>query len=176
MKKEPLILIAFAITTLVHLLPHPYNFSPVGAFALLSGAYLADKRLLALPLAVLLISDTMNGFYALLVMVFVYLGFFGASLVGRGLLMPKRTPMRVGGACLAGALVFYLISNTGAWLHYYPITLAGYLDCMVNGLPFLLRSLAGDLVYAGLLFTMIEVLGRQTAPESRGIAHRYLAA
>ncbi|MGI9229501.1 MAG: DUF6580 family putative transport protein [Gammaproteobacteria bacterium] len=175
MKKEFLILLAFAFTTLMQILPHPYNISPIGAFALLSGAYLADKRLLVLPLAVLLISDTLNGFYALLLMVFVYIGFLGSSLVGRWLLMPKRTPTRVLCACVAGALVFYFISNTGDWLSFYPHTLDGFLLCMMNGLPFLLRSLAGDLVYAGLLFAMIELLGRQV-PEHQGIAHRYLAA
>ncbi|MGI9249891.1 MAG: DUF6580 family putative transport protein [Pseudohongiellaceae bacterium] len=175
MNKQLLILIAFAFTTLMQVLPHPYNISPVGAFALLSGAYLADKRLLLLPLAVLLITDTVNGFYALLVMVFVYAGFFGASLVGRGLLMPKRTPTRVAAACVAGAVVFYFISNTGAWLYGYPLTVDGFIQCMINGLPFLLRSLAGDMVYVTLLFAMVELLGKHV-PEGRGIMHRYLAA
>ena len=142
---------------LVQLLPHPYNFSPVGAFALLAGAYSTDRRLLVLPLLVLLVSDILNGFYALLVMGFVYAGFFAASLVGRGLLLPRRTPLRVLGACVAGALVFYFISNSGVWLAFstsnlesaavtnlYPRTLAGYVECMYNGLPFLRTTLLGQ--------------------------------
>src|SRR5260370_35523600 len=47
------------------LIPHPPNLASITAVALFGGAYLTDKRLaLIVPLAALLLSDLVLGFYS----------------------------------------------------------------------------------------------------------------
>ena len=49
----------------LRLVPHPPNFTPIGAMALFSGAYLGRRGAIALvaPLGALLLSDLVLGFY-----------------------------------------------------------------------------------------------------------------
>jgi hypothetical protein len=53
-----------------------------------------------------------------------------------------------------GALQFFLITNFGVWafLNSYPRTVAGLAECYLAGIPFFWNTLAGDAVYAALLF------------------------
>src|SRR5580693_5507977 len=53
------------------LIPHPPNFTPVAAMALFGGACVSDKRLaFGLPLAALLLSDAVLGFYHSMIWVY----------------------------------------------------------------------------------------------------------
>ena len=157
-----IVLVVIAVAG-ARLLEHPYNVTPIGAFALFCGAYFTDRRLWLLPLAALLIGDVVTGFYAAMVMVFVYGGFALSSLVGRYLPGQERSPIRTVGGVLLAALAFYLVSNVGMWLYAYPLTAAGLLACWIDGLPYLLRSVVGDLIYAGLMFGIVEWHGRVTS-------------
>ncbi len=60
------LLSAIAAAAALRLVPHPPNFTPVGAMALFSGAYLGRRGLIAFaaPLGALLLSDAILGFYA----------------------------------------------------------------------------------------------------------------
>ncbi len=58
------LLSAIVVAAALRLAPHPPNFTPIGAMALFSGAYLGRKWLaFAAPLAALLLSDAVLGFY-----------------------------------------------------------------------------------------------------------------
>ena len=58
------LLSAIAAAAALRLVPHPPNFSPIDAMALFSGAYLGRRWLaFAAPLAALLLSDAVLGFY-----------------------------------------------------------------------------------------------------------------
>ncbi|MGV0035595.1 MAG: DUF6580 family putative transport protein [Candidatus Azotimanducaceae bacterium WSBS_2022_MAG_OTU7] len=161
MNKSKLILLLVVTVAIARLLPHPYNFTPIGAFALFSGAYITDKRFILLPLAALLIGDLLTGFYSAVVMVFVYLGFAGSAAVGRLFLSRKRTPFRFVAGVLSGAIVFYLVSNIGMWWVAFPTDINGLLACWIEGLPFLTRTIAGDFFYAALIFGIVELYERQ---------------
>jgi hypothetical protein len=51
-------------------------------------------------------------------------------------------------------VTFFLITNFGMWLFsgFYPLTSAGLAACYVAAIPFFQNTVAGDLVYAALLF------------------------
>ena len=68
--------------------------------------------------------------------------------------MDKRSFARVGGATFLGAFQFFLITNFGVWafLSSYPRTAAGLATCYLAGVPFFWNTLAGDAIYATLLF------------------------
>lgn len=156
-----------ALATLLHLLPHPFGVSPVGALALYSGAYSNKRRTaMAVPLVPLLLAGLITGFYDLRVMLFVFLGFALAALVGRCLLGRQRNDWRFGAAVVAGAVVFFLLSNFSIWLvGMYPPTAAGLLECYLNGLPYLGQAMLADAAYSFLLFGLHAALDRwQSAP------------
>lgn len=155
-KTTALIILVVVAVAAARCIPHAYNFTPIGAFALFCGAYLTDKRLLILPLIALLIGDAINGFYSIVVMAFVYLGFLSSGLIGRRILGQQRTPARFVIGTLSGAVSFYLLSNVGMWWAAYPLTAEGLLQCWTDGLPFLLRSITGDFLYGIVIFGIVE--------------------
>jgi len=143
-----LILIAAAL----RIAPHPWNFTPVGAMAIFSGAILRGRRLAFLfPLLALFAGDIFIGFHKL--MPIVYASFLASVAIGL-LLRKHRTVPRVGLATLAGAIQFFLVTNFAVWAFglTYPHTTAGLLTCYIAGVPFFWNTLAGDAVYAILLF------------------------
>ncbi len=146
------------LAVLSRLIPHPLNFTPIGALGLFAGAYMVDKRVWLLPLCALLISDFFIGFYEPVAMLFVYLGFALSVSIGRLLLSEKRTTLRLGGAAISSATLFFIVSNFGTWLSgtLYPMSLAGLTECYIMAIPFYGNTLAGDLFYVIVLFGIYE--------------------
>jgi hypothetical protein len=134
------------------LLPHPENVTPVAALALFAGAHF-ERRSLALlvPLAAMLLSDMVLGFHA--TQWAVYLGVALMCCIGF-LLRTRRGAAPVALACLAGSVVFFVVSNVGVWLTggLYAPTLEGLVACFVAAIPFFTNTLLGDAFYAALLF------------------------
>ena len=59
------ILSAILVAAALRLVPHPPNFSPIGAMALFGGAYFGRRALaFAAPLGALLLSDAILGFHS----------------------------------------------------------------------------------------------------------------
>lgn len=151
------LLSAILAAAALRLVPHPPNFTPIGAMALFSGAYLGRRALaFAAPLGALLLSDLVLGFYHGLVTVYattaliVLIGWFALRRV---------SPVRVGVATLASSTLFFIITNFGMWLFsgFYPLTAAGLEACYVAAIPFFQNTIAGDLFYATLLFGGFKV-------------------
>ena len=155
------LLSAILLAAALRLVPHPPNFTPIGAMALFSGAYLGRRALaFVAPLAAMLLSDAVLGFYS--GMWVTYLAVALVALLG-AIVLQKRTPVRIGLAAVAGSALFFLVSNFGTWAlsGMYPHTAAGLAACYVAAIPFFQNTLAGDLFYATLLFggfTIAELL------------------
>jgi hypothetical protein len=149
-----LALLIIAIAAALRIAPHPWNFTPVGAMALFSGAVLKDRRLAFLvPIAALFAGDIFIGFYAYKLMLVVYASFLVSVAVGFWL-RDRRTIARISVATLAGAIQFFLVTNFAVWAtglsyeHNFP----GLIMCYVAGIPFFWNTLAGDAIYAILFF------------------------
>jgi hypothetical protein len=143
-----LILLAAAL----RIAPHPWNFTPVGAMALFSGAVLKDRRLAFLfPLLALFVGDIFIGLHRLIPI--VYASFLINVAIGLWL-RDRRTVARITLATLLGAIQFFLVTNFAVWqfLSGYPHTATGLLACYITGIPFFWNTLAGDAFYALLLF------------------------
>ena len=153
------ILAAILVAAAMRLLPHPPNFTPIGAMALFGGAYLGRRALaFAAPLGALLLSDLFLGFHDS--MAFVYAGVALTVMIGWAAAR-RLSPLTVAGAAVASSLLFFTLTNFGVWLTsgMYPPTLAGLAACFVAALPFFQNTLAGDLVFSALLvggFALIE--------------------
>ncbi len=146
------------LAVLSRLVPHPANFTPVAALGVFAGAYLSDRRYWLIPLAAVLISDIFIGFYNPVAMLFVYLGFAVSAVIGRMLLLEKRNAILLGSSALVSAVVFFVFSNLGVWLAglYYPMTMAGLVQCYVMAIPFFGNTLFGDIFYVVILFGIYE--------------------
>lgn len=155
------ILAAILIAALLRLLPHPPNFTPIGAMALFAGAHLGRRWLaFAAPLAALLVSDLLLGFHS--TMVYVYAATAGAVLIG-SVLGARPSAVGVGLASVSSAVLFFAVTNFGVWLSggLYPRDLGGLAACFVAAIPFFQYSLAGDLVFSALLFGGFALAERQ---------------
>ncbi len=153
MKTRYGILVAMIVAAAaMRLLPHPANFTPIGALALFAGAHFDDKRwAFLIPLAAMLLSDILLGFHGQ--MPVTYAAF--AVIVAMGFaLKERRTALRVAGASVGAATFFFVVSNLGVWASgaLYPMTFQGLVACYVAAVPFFQNWLAGTLVYAALLF------------------------
>lgn len=151
-KKEKVLVSFIVIAALTRLIPHPPNFAPITAISLFAGAYFTRKHLAYLvPILAMLISDLFLGFYT--ISIFVYLSF--ALITWFGQQKNRVTPKLV----LLGSVSFFLISNFGVWLLYYPKTIDGFMTCFTLAVPFFATSLLGDIVYSSLLvfgFSMVS--------------------
>ena len=143
-KKEKVLFSFVLIAALTRLVPHPPNFAPITAMSLFAGAYFTRKQLaFIVPLLAMLISDLFLGFYT--ISIFVYLSF--ALITWMGQQKNRVTPKLV----LLGSVLFFLISNLGVWLLYYPKTIGGLLTCFTLAIPFFATSLMGDIFYSIIL-------------------------
>src|SRR5690606_39819850 len=119
------------------------------------------------PLGVMLVSDLILGFHD--TMVFVYLAML-VPVLAAPLLQGRKAPAYAGMA-VTNALVFFLVTNAGVWLvsGMYSPGLEGLLQSYVMGLPFLWKSLAGDLFFT-LVFYHAFALASQAGAERAGVA------
>ena len=147
-----LTLAIIALAAALRIAPHPWNFTPVGAMALFSGAVIRDRRLaFFFPILALFTGDVFIGFHKL--MPVVYASFAISVAIGLWL-RKRRTLARIGAATLLGATQFFLVTNFAVWAFglSYPRTGAGLLACYAAGVPFFWNTLAGDAIYAALFF------------------------
>jgi len=158
-----LILIAVATRLVIHFFPGviPYNFTPVEALGLFGGAWFADRRsAFIVPLGAMAISDLIIGLYPLLPLIYACIA--GSVLLGLGL-RTRRSAWRIALAAISSSTGFYVITNFGVWAStsLYPHDGAGLLACYVAGLPFYPATLAGTLLWSGVLFGGYALLTRR---------------
>jgi hypothetical protein len=143
---------AVLLAALSRLLPHPPNFTPIGAIALFGGACFANRwQAFFVPLAALFLGDLVLGFHILMPVVY---GAFTLEVCLGLWLRRRRRLLPIASAVLAGSVMFFLISNFGVWalLGTYPRTPAGLFACYIAGIPYFGNTLLGDAVYCTALF------------------------
>jgi len=149
------------------LIPHPPNFTAIGAMALFGGTYFDRKSwAFAVPLTAMFLSDIVIGFHP--GMYAVYLSFILIVMIGISLRDKKKIrqdsvlPRRVGNIFLASvsaSVLFFIITNFALWLTgiLYPKTALGLAECFIAAIPFFHYTLLGDLLYVGVLFGAFEL-------------------
>jgi hypothetical protein len=152
---------AILIAGLSRLLPHPPNFTAIGAVALFGGAMYKDKKIAFLvPLMAMLLADLIIGFHNN--MPAVYISFTLTVLIGLLLQRNLKFATIVLSSVLC-SLLFFLITNLSVWYgnSFYPQTLGGLVLCYESALAFysrdifgnfFLNTIMGDLFFNGLLF------------------------
>ena len=166
-----LIIVAFA-----RLADHPFNFTPLAAMALFGVYYMKNKWFaFLLPLLAIIFSDVLvnlfvqnehTGVWEYFLNPTAYVVYGSLMLVGSlGLLMKNTKATSIMGFSILGSLIFYLVTNTAAWVtdfgNLYSNDLSGLIQSLWAGIPFynneitgsfFLNQLAGDLFFNALLF------------------------
>ncbi|MEK7596938.1 MAG: DUF6580 family putative transport protein [Patescibacteria group bacterium] len=165
--------ILFAITLVAigvagRLLPHAWNFAPVVAIGIFSGAYLGKRFAFAVPVIAMVASDIFIGFYGWQMNAAVYIAMGLAGLTGLTL-QKKKNPVTIALASVAGSTVFFLVTNGAVWLFtsMYEPTISGLSASYIAGMPFFRNAIVGDVWYSFSLFGAYEaakVLYHRFAP------------
>ena len=167
-KFSTVILLIFS-AALSRILPHPFNFTPIGAIALFGAAHF-DKKYFAflIPIMAMLVSDSIIGFHSSMAVVYGTFAFI--TLIGI-FFLNKVTFGRVLGLSILSSTLFFITTNFAVWYGstFYSQSWQGLLTCYSAGLAFyqnsffgnlFLNTIMGDLFYCGLLFGLYEGLQR----------------
>ena len=149
-----ILLLAFS-----RLLPHPPNFTPIVAVAIMSGYFFKNiKFSFVVLLIAMLLVDVFLGFYKH--MLFVYLSLFLIAFVFFKI-SDKINFKNLFVFGFLGSLIFYLVSNFGVWASgvLSPVTnlpyekdLNGLISCYFLAIPFFKNTLFSTVVFSYAAF------------------------
>ena len=155
--------LAFALVIVgvaLRVMPHPWNFAPIGAIALFGGAKFERRSLaIGVPLLTMLIGDAFIGFHSL--MPVIYATYALIAVIGM-LLRDRQTIPAVGGGVLLSSTIFYLTTNFAVWAMgtTYAKTAAGLAACYIAAIPFFGNTLASDALYSAIFFGIFAIAER----------------
>ena len=143
-KKENVLISFVLVAVLMRLLPHPPNVAPITAVALFAGTFFDKKHwAMLMPLLAMIMTDIFLGFS--MITPVVYLSFLAITAVGI-----RFKKMNIS-TILLSSLVFFVLSNFGVWVLYYPLTAEGLTTCFTLAIPFFINSMLGDIFFSALL-------------------------
>ena len=72
---------------------------------------------------------------------------------------------------LFSSILFFIVTNFGVWLiGWYPLTLAGLIQCYIAGIPFFKVSLLANLSYIALLTVVYNSIIKRVADRKAAFA------
>lgn len=154
--RTDLALIAFLIAfdVVARLLPHAWGFLPVAASGLFAARFLRMPALAVIvPVAAMALTGPALGADDWRVSLIVYAAIAVPALLGIATRRWQGT-LPIVGTMIAGSLAFFALSNLAVWAFsgMYPLTTAGLTQCFALALPFLDKTVLGDLFWTGVLF------------------------
>jgi len=152
-------LIIISLGILSRLIVHTPNLTPVLSMAFLGGMYLKGRQAVLVPLSLMIISDAIIGFYP--GMLFVWGSIILISVLGLWLKEKKNYATILGGSLLS-AVLFFMITNFGAYLSLYPHTLAGIEQCYILAIPFFRSTLISTVLYSLVFFAGFELISKRS--------------
>ena len=138
-----ILLLAFS-----RLIPHPPNFTPIIAVAIMSGYLFKNINMsFVVLLASMLVADAFMGFYEN--MTFVYLSLFLITYIFFKL-TNKINLKNLFVFGFLGSLIFYIISNFGFWFFgdLYEKNLNGLINCYILAIPFFKNTLISTIIFS----------------------------
>jgi hypothetical protein len=149
-----LVVFLIAFDVVARLLPHVPGFWPFAASALFAGRMIRTPALaLVVPLVALGLSNTMLPGDDWRIIAVVYAAIALPALLGMAT-KNYRALLAVPAASVTGSLIFFVLTNFAVWAFgtLYPRTWEGLAQCYVAALPFLDKTVIGDLFWNAVLF------------------------
>ncbi|MBH75737.1 MAG: hypothetical protein CMP68_01025 [Flavobacteriales bacterium] len=161
MKNRTLLIITIIlIGAFSRIIPHPPNFTAIGAISILGGVYFGKNYLAFLvPILSMLISDFLLGFNLALS---VYLSFLIMIPLGIGI-KNKLSNLSVIKTSIYASILFFLVTNLSVWFFstIYPNNIYGLLICYYAGIPFFFNTLLGNIFFSFSLFGIYELISKR---------------
>ena len=136
------------IISFSRLIPHPPNFTPIIAVAILSGYFFKNLYVsIGVVITSVFLTDIMLGFYPSMVMVYLSLIIIVLSFYKLNNLINFKNLFLYG---LSGSIIFFIFSNLGVWMFdaLYEKNINGLVQCYVMAIPFFKNTLASTLVFS----------------------------
>lgn len=163
--------------------PSLLNFGPLMALTFCSAVYFRDKRMWLVPFAALTLSDLYLDYHYASTFnevwhwpsVAVRLVCFALALPLGRFVAQHKSWLSVLGGTFAGSLIFYVATNTDAWIRdpHYVKNAAGWLQALTVGRPefpatiwFFRNTLVSDLVFTGIFAAAMELAAFRAGHES----------
>ena len=156
-KKQIFPIFLILILVLSRLIPHPVNFTPVIAAAIMSGYFFKNIYLSFATLIIsMLIADAYIGFYDNMIFVYLSLILIAFVFYKFDIKLNFKNLFFYG---FAGSLTFFIISNFGVWALGslgvndvpYEKNLSGLVECFVLALPFFGNTFLSTLIFSYLV-------------------------
>ena len=150
------------ILSLSRLIPHPPNFTPILASAIIAPLLLKDRLLgMTVPIVAMFISDFIIGFHPYQLVVYL-------TLLTIALISPMQKNYAILGImAVGGSIWFFITTNFAVWIiwDYYPKTIEGLITCYTLAIPFFKNTLISTCLFTGLLtfsIKYLEVVNKKT--------------
>ena len=169
LKREFFPISLILILALARLIPHPPNFTPIIAVAIMSGYFFKNINLSFLILIVaMLVSDLFIGFYENVI--FVYASLLLITFVFYKIIN-KINFKNLFIYSFAGSLIFFIVSNFGVWALgspgvydiAYEKNLNGLVECYILAIPFFGNTFLSTVIFAYPVVFIYKTLTTQSS-------------
>jgi hypothetical protein len=150
---------AVLVAIAARLLPHPPNFTPLAALGLFAGSVSSRPKWATIGiLTAMFVSDCFLGFHPMMPIIYaclivnIAIGSWFVRGGGDRFSFTLGSTGRIVAGSLMGSVLFFVVTNFAHFLAFYPGTMTGLVGCYTAAIPFFQYTLAGDLVYSGVLF------------------------
>ena len=149
-------IVFIAILVQSRLIVHPWNFTPVIAAGVFAGFYFRQFYLGSFIIILsMFLGDLFLGFHN--TMFFTYLAL--AIVVLIGIVIKNLKFSKILYSTIASSIVFFLITNFGAWLtiDMYTKDFNGLMQSYIMAIPFFHNSLISTFIYLFVFKTLLEL-------------------
>ena len=156
MKDKFFYIIFFTLVLIMaRLIPHPPNFSPIIASAILAPMIIKNRYLgILITILAMIITDAIIGFH--IYQLVIYLTIITISLFAP--MKNKLSHLLV--FSIGGSVWFFITTNFAVWLawDYYTKDIEGLLTCYILALPFFTNTLISTILFTGILSVFVKKL------------------
>ena len=162
LKKEIFPISLILILALARLIPHPPNFPPIVAVAIMSSCFFRNIYLsFAVIIVSMLLADVFIGFYNN--MFFVYLSLLLIAFI----FFKISTKIKLQNLFIFGFLgsgIFFLISNFGVWIlsGMYEKNFNGLAYCYFLALPFFVNTVLSTIIFTYSAFVSNNLFSKKS--------------
>jgi hypothetical protein len=133
---------------LFRLIPHPPNFTPIIAIAMMSGYFFKNLNFSLIVLIFsMFLGDIFLGFYSSMAFVYLPLCLISFYMFKTSKKINFKNLLFIG---ISSSLTFYIISNLGVWAlsSMYEKNITGLIDCYIMAIPFFKNTLISTIFFS----------------------------
>ena len=152
--KKPTAVLITTLTIIGRLIPHPANFTTLGAGVLFGGSKISRPWNYILPATAMLITDFVIGLHG--TMLYVYGAILISVWVGERTLKDNPTTGKLTVIAVLNSTIFFILTNFGVWASttMYAKNFTGLIQSYTMGLPFWRNMMLADVIFTVGFFSL----------------------